>query len=247
MSLAHSFYCWGQMLVVLLTTLLLRLIGTELWYLLPWIWALIPLYNMLMFMRVPIAHPTEGADAMPVRKLFSQKHFGFFLIIMACAGASELSMSQWSSLFAQKGLSVPKVVGDILGPCMFAFLMGLGRFGYGLWGGRINLKYALAGCAGLCILCYLTVALTNNPMLSLAACAVCGFSVSLMWPGAVSMSAKSFPARRYGDVRHTCHVWRLRLFARPMGNRRRSGRSRVRHVYAAHNAFTGADALSSQG
>lgn len=193
MSLAHSFYCWGQMLVVLLTTLLLRLIGTELWYLLPWIWALIPLYNMLMFMRVPIAHPTEGADAMPVRKLFSQKTFWFFLIIMACAGASELSMSQWSSLFAQKGLSVPKVVGDILGPCMFAFLMGLGRLGYGLWGGRINLKYALAGCAGLCILCYLTVALTNNPMLSLAACAVCGFSVSLMWPGAVSMSAKSFP------------------------------------------------------
>lgn len=193
MSLAHSFYCWGQMAVVLVTTLILYLIGQDLWYILPWLWAVIPFCNMLLFMRVPIAHPTGGGDAMPVRKLFSKRTFWVFLIIMMCAGASELSMSQWSSLFAQKGLGVPKVVGDILGPCMFALLMGLGRLGYGLWGGKIRLKYALSGCALLCIVCYLTVSLTNNPVLSLAACAVCGFSVSLMWPGAVSMSAKSFP------------------------------------------------------
>ena len=193
MSLAHSFYCWGQMGVVLVTTLLLRLMGEDLWYILPWIWAIIPLYNLFMFLRVPIAHPTEGGNPTPLRQLFSKKTFWFFLIIMACAGASELSMSQWSSLFAQKGLGVPKVIGDILGPCMFAFLMALGRLGFGLWGGKIKLKYAMAACAGLCIVCYAAVALTNNPLLSLAACAVCGFSVSLMWPGAVSMSAKAFP------------------------------------------------------
>lgn len=95
MSLAHSFYCWGQMAVVLVSTLVLYLIGQDLWYILPWLWAVVPFCNMLLFMRVPIAHPTDGGDAMPARKLFSKRAFWVFLIIMMCAGASELSMSQW--------------------------------------------------------------------------------------------------------------------------------------------------------
>ncbi len=193
MSLLHSFYCWGQVAVVLGSTLLLAQIGQAAWPLLPLVWAVVPLVNLLIVLRVPLPPPVPAAHRTAVGKLLAIPAFLGALGLMICAGASELTMSQWSSLFAEQGLGLPKVGGDLAGPCLFAVLMGSGRIAYGLWGAQLRLVPALAGCGILATLCYLTTALARNPALSLAGCGGWGLAVSLLWPGTVSLAAKRFP------------------------------------------------------
>ena len=193
MSLLHSFYCWGQVGVVLITTLLLRLIGEDLWFILPILWSLLPLYNLFRFLKVPLMPTVPEEEKTPLKTLFTSKIFLVALLLMLCAGASELAMSQWSSLFAERALGVTKVIGDLLGPCLFAVFMGIGRTIYGVWGEKIHLTGAMVFCAALCILCYLGTALFENPWLSLLSCALCGFSVSLMWPGTFSLTSAAYP------------------------------------------------------
>ena len=193
MSLLHSFYCWGQVGVVLVTTLMIQLIGRQLWAVLPVLWSIIPLYNLLRFLKVPLMPPVPQETRVPLKNLFKSHFFVIALIIMMCAGASELTMSQWSSLFAERGLHVSKVLGDLLGPCLFAVFMGIGRTIYGVWGSKINLSNALLGCGVLCVACYVVTVFAPYPLLSLLACALCGFSVSLMWPGTFSLTAQKHP------------------------------------------------------
>ncbi|WP_077532300.1 MFS transporter [Massiliimalia massiliensis] len=193
MSLLHSFYCWGQMGVVLISTLVIRLIGNDWWFLLPIVWAVVPFYNMFRFMRIPLIQPEEAEKLMSWKELRKSKMFLLVLLLMMCAGASELTMSQWSSLFAEEGLGVSKVLGDLLGPCLFAVLMGIGRAAYGILGHRIDLKKALTICGGLCVICYAVTIFALLPVFSLLGCAFCGLSVSLMWPGTFSMAAAAFP------------------------------------------------------
>ena len=193
MSLLHSFYCWGQVGVVLITTLLLRLIGEDLWFIIPILWSLLPLYNLFRFFKVPLMPTVPEEEKTPLKTLFTSKIFLVALLLMLCAGASELAMSQWSSLFAERALGVTKVIGDLLGPCLFAVFMGIGRTIYGVWGEKIHLTGAMVFCAALCILCYLGTALFENPWLSLLSCALCGFSVSLMWPGTFSLTSAAYP------------------------------------------------------
>ena len=193
MSLLHSFYCWGQVAVVVITTLLLKGFGGGFWYLLPCLWALLPLGNLCLFLRVPLRKTVSEEERTSLKHLFSSRGFLIALILMMCAGASELSMSQWSSIFAEKGLRVPKVMGDLLGPCMFAVLMGIGRTIYGILGSRMPLHPSLAVSGLLCVISYLLTVLSFNPYLSLFGCALCGLSVALMWPGTFSLTAAAFP------------------------------------------------------
>lgn len=193
MSLLHSFYCWGQVAVVLGTTLVLAQVGQERWQLLPLLWAVIPLVNLAVFLRVPLPSTVPDEHRTPLTALFRARAFLATLVLMFCAGASELTMSQWSSLFAEQGLGLPKVLGDIAGPCLFAVLMGLGRFAYGLWGRDVPLLPAMVGCGVLAASCYLVTALSTEPVWSLAGCAVCGLAVSLLWPGTFSLATHRFP------------------------------------------------------
>lgn len=193
MSLLHSFYCWGQVGVVLLTTLLLKIIGKDLWFAIPVLWSLLPFYNLFRFLKVPLMPAVPEDEKTPLKTLFASKIFLVAMLLMLCAGASELAMCQWSSLFAERALGVTKVVGDLMGPCLFAVLMGIGRTIFGIWGEKINLSRALMACAGLCILCYLGTALFDSPILSLISCAMCGLSVSLMWPGTFSLTSAAYP------------------------------------------------------
>lgn len=194
MSMLHSFYCWGQVATVLGSTLLLFVIGRSAWQVLPLCWVIVPVGAAVLFVRAPFA-PVVGGEGggMRLGALLRTPAFLVAMLIMVCAGASELVMSQWASTFAERALGVSKVVGDLAGPCMFAVLMGCGRLLYGKMGSRLPLKRSLMGCGLLCVACYLTVALSGNPVAALAGCAVCGFSVSIMWPGALSMSAARFP------------------------------------------------------
>lgn len=189
LQLLHSFYCWGQMGVVLISTLLLRLIGQSNWIFLPMLWALVPLVNAFLFARAPIIEPpAEGSHSFG--KLLKSRVYLCGLVLIFCAGAAELSMSQWSSLFVEKSLGIPKTVGDLLGPCLFAVFMGLGRLLYGLFGHKLDLRKGLAVCAVLNIAAYLLTALSPIPALSMVGCTLCGLSVSLMWPGTLSITAE---------------------------------------------------------
>ncbi len=193
MSLVHSFYCWGQMAVVLFTTLLLKALGEDIWFLLPVMWSIIPIYNLFQFLKVPLMPTVPEEEKTPVRELFKTRTFLLALILMMCAGSSELTMSQWSSLFAEKGLQVPKILGDLLGPFLFALFMGIGRTLYANLGHKINLRSALVVSGALCVVCYAVTIFVQLPIISLLGCAVCGLSVSLMWPGTLSLTAGAWP------------------------------------------------------
>ncbi len=193
MSLLHSFYCWGQVFVVLLTTIMIRFFGNDLWYVAPILWSLIPLTNTINFISVPIQPNLTKEEKIPFFKLLFNKQFILCIIIMVCSGASEIGMSQWSSYFAEAGLKVTKMTGDLLGPCLFAILMGTGRMIFGFVGERINLKIALYFSAGLCAICYLGTCFIDNSVISLLMCALTGITVSIMWPATLSLAARLFP------------------------------------------------------
>ena len=186
MSMLHSFYCWGHAGVVLLSTLFFYIVGIENWKILAVIWALIPAGNAVAFME-------EGERGFTLKELFRIKIFWVLLIMMVCAGASEQAVSQWASTFAEKGLGISKTAGDLAGPMAFAILMGSSRLFYGKYGDRIDLDRFMIGSSILCILSYLGISLFPMPELSLIACAVCGLSVGIMWPGTFSKASATLP------------------------------------------------------
>ena len=194
MSLLHSFYCWGHVGVVLISTLFFALLGIGHWRMLALAWALVPLGNMITFLRAPMPPlMEEGQRGMTLGELARQKTFWAFLLMMLCAGASEQGVSQWASPFAENGLGVSKAAGDLAGPMAFAVLMGTSRAIYGKYGERLNLDRFMAGSALLCTASYLVVSLVPSPVVGLAGCAVCGLSVGIMWPGTFSKAAAGLP------------------------------------------------------
>ena len=193
MSLLHAFYCWGQALVVILTTVFFAIAGTEKWRILALVWAVLPFANVFLLVQVPILRLEGDGAALPMKSILKKKLFWFLVLLMICAGASELSMAQWASYFAEKGLRVDKALGDILGPCMFALLMGISRTFYGIRGNRIPLRRYIAFSSILCVASYLLAVLAPHPILSLVGCAISGFSVGIMWPGVFSIAGETCP------------------------------------------------------
>ena len=193
MSLLHSFYCWGQVGVVLISTLFFKIFSISSWKVMSLIWAVIPFANMFLFMKVPITTLGEGEEnKTSIKDLFSSGLFWLFMLMMMCAGASELGISQWASAFAEKGLNIDKTMGDLFGPMMFAVLMGISRTFYGKFGDKIDLRKFIAGSAALCVISYLSIALIPNSVIALASCAICGLSVGILWPGTYSRASAAF-------------------------------------------------------
>lgn len=193
MSLLHSFYCWGHAAVVILSTLFFVVAGTENWRSLTLLWALIPFANIFLFASAPIKVLVEEGQSLPLKKLFSMKLFWILFVLMICSGASEQAMSQWSSYFAESGLKVSKTMGDLLGPCLFALLMGLSRLFYGVKGNSIPLKKFISVSSLVCITSYLIAVFAPHPVISLIGCGICGLSVGIMWPGCFSLAAEHCP------------------------------------------------------
>lgn len=192
MSLLHSFYCWGHVAVVLISTLFFWMFGIDHWKIMACIWAIVPFANMILFAKVPIASLIEeGEKGMTIGELFRQKLFWILMLMMICAGASEQAVSQWASTFAELGLGVSKAVGDLAGPMLFAVLMGSARAFYGKYGDRIELDRFMTGSCMLCVLSYLCISLVPNPVIGFAGCALCGLSVGIMWPGTFSKATAS--------------------------------------------------------
>lgn len=190
MSLLHSFYCWGHVGVVLLSTLFFKLCGIENWKILALIWAVIPIVNGIVFCKAPIASLIEdGEKGMSLRDLCRNQMFWILMLMMVCAGASEQAVSQWASTFAEQGLGVTKTIGDLAGPMAFAILMGSARAFYGKFGEKIDLDKFMMGSSLLCVIAYLCISLSPSPLISLVGCAVCGLSVGIMWPGTFSKAS----------------------------------------------------------
>ncbi len=194
MSLLHSFYCWGHVAVVLLSTLFFAVFGIGNWKILAALWAVIPIFNFFLFLKVPLAPLiADGEKGYSIRKLASLPLFWIFMLLMATAGACEQAVSQWASAYAESGLQVSKTVGDLLGPLLFAVTMGSARLFYGKFGEKIKLKRFILISAMLCLISYLIIGLTDLPLLGFLGCGLCGLSVGILWPGCYSLGAERIP------------------------------------------------------
>ena len=193
MSLLHSFYCWGAVGTILISTLFFTIFGIENWKWLAVLWALIPIVNIYNFATCPIEYLVDDESGMKVTELFRKPLFWLAICLMICSGASELAMAQWASAYTEAALGLSKTTGDLAGPCMFAVAMGISRVIFGKYGERIDLMKFMTGSGILCVICYFLTALSSNPILGLIGCIVCGFSAGIMWPGTISISSKEFP------------------------------------------------------
>lgn len=192
MSFLHSFYCWGQLSAILITTLFVRFFGGNSWWLICFFWALVPVFAATLFFKVPIA-TLKSENHKSSFSIFKNKIFFIFLLLMTASGASEIVVSQWSSLFVETSLGISKTAGDLLGPCMFALLMGLGRIIYAKFSKKISLSDYILSSGILCVIAYLVMAFVPNNYISLACIGIIGFSVSIMWPGVLSLASEKFP------------------------------------------------------
>lgn len=199
MSLLHSFYCWGHVGVVLLSTLYFSAFGIQNWKYLALLWALLPMVNAVVFTKVPMMNLLEEGDSgLSVKQLLTNRVFWVMVLLMVCAGASEQAVSQWASAFAEQGLGISKTLGDLAGPMIFAGMMGFSRMLYSRFSEKINLQMTILASGILCIGCYLLIALSHWPVLGLLGCGICGFSVGVLWPGIFSIA--SLELRRGGTM-----------------------------------------------
>lgn len=193
MSLLHSFYCWGAVGVILGSTLFFSIFGLDNWQVMACLWALIPLYNIYNFATCPIEPIVQDDEGMSMGELLKKRLFWLFLFLMVAAGACESTMAQWTSAFAEASLGVDKTIGDLAGPCGFAFCMGLGRLWYGKKGEKVDLTVYMIFSGIMCIAAYLVASLATLPSLNLAGCMVCGLAVGIMWPGSISITSARIP------------------------------------------------------
>ena len=193
MSLLHSFYCWGSVGVILGSTLFFAAFGIENWRILTLLWAAVPLYNAFNFITCPIERLVEDGGSMCPAQLLKLPLFWLLILLMVCSGASEASMAQWASAFAESALGVSKTVGDLAGPCAFAMCMGIARVLYGKMSEKLDLVRTMTACGLLCVACYLTASLAAAPVLGLAGCAFCGLAVGIMWLGSISIASQKCP------------------------------------------------------
>lgn len=194
MSLLHSFYCWGHVFTVIVSTLFLKVFGTENWGILCYLWAILPVITMFLFFKVPINQlAAKDGDRTKLRSVFGVKILWIFMLLMICSGAAEQSMAQWVSFFAETELHVSKQVADLLGPCLFAITMGISRVLYSIIGEKVDMKISLFLMSVLCIISYLLAAFSPHPLICLAGCALTGFSVGIFWPGVLSLASKTYP------------------------------------------------------
>ena len=194
MSLLHSFYCWGSVGTILVSTVFFAIFGIDSWKWLAVLLALVPAINIFNFATCPREYLGEDGEGMSIPALLKTPLFWIAIILMICSGASELSMAQWASAYAEAALGLSKTMGDLLGPCLFAVAMGICRMLYGKYGEKVNLSKFMLGSGLLCVVCYIFASLFSNPVIGLIGCILCGFSVGIMWPGTLSISSKKFPA-----------------------------------------------------
>ena len=112
MSLLHSFYCWGAVGTIVISTLFFAVFGMDSWKWLAVLWALVPAINIYNFATCPIEHLVDEGEGMGIKELFRKPLFWFSICLMICSGASELAMAQWASAYAEAALGLSKTVSE---------------------------------------------------------------------------------------------------------------------------------------
>lgn len=192
MSMLHSLYAFGVFFVVVVATLGLKLLGNARWMYITVFFALLPIIAAVLFMTSPIPEMNEGESTGKTSGGRS-RIFGLFL----CAGCiffgscSENAMTNWISSFMEKSLGVDKAVGDILGMALFAILLGVARISYAKYGRNIC-RVLLAGMISAAV-CYITIGICSNVIISFIACILVGFVTSMLWPGTLIMMEEKLP------------------------------------------------------
>ncbi|MBE6812597.1 MAG: MFS transporter [Ruminococcaceae bacterium] len=190
MSMLHSLYAYGVLIVVTVSTVFLKIFGTQNWMYLTIFWALLPLVSFVLYCTSPLPEMDLSQSEGGTKRKWG---FGMLLCVLCIflGSAAENTMTNWISGYLEKALHLPKTVGDILGLALFAILLGLGRTLYAKYGKNIT-KVLLVSMAGA-VCCYLTAGLSPNAVVSLIACVLTGFCTSLLWPGTLILMEEKFP------------------------------------------------------
>lgn len=192
MSKLHSIYAWGVVGVVIISTIFLKVFGGNNWYWLAILWTSLPILGAVLYHKQSLPQMQTPEKSGNVVQLIKKPAFFLCFACIFLGGASECTMSQWSSSYLEKALNIPKVYGDIFGVAMFAVMLGLGRSLYAKYGKNIR-RVLFAGTIGAAI-CYLTAAFSNLAIIGLIACALTGLCVSMLWPGSLVVASDQFPS-----------------------------------------------------
>lgn len=190
MSRLHSLYAYGVVLVVIVSTVFLRVFGTENWMYLTFFWAFMPLISFVLYCISPMPDVNMNNESKDGKK---KKHKGMFLCVICIflGSAAENSMTNWISSYMENALNIPKIVGDVAGMALFGVLLGLGRTLYAKYGKNIS-KVLLVSMAGAAV-CYLTAGISSNVILSMLACILTGLCTAMLWPGTLILMEEKFP------------------------------------------------------
>lgn len=191
MSLLHSLYGWGVLIVIVITTVFLNLFGRENWMYLTIFFALLPIVASYLFFTSPMPemYLTSNQDSTGMKK----RTFGLALCV-ACiflGSAAENTMSNWISSYMENALHISKTVGDILGMALFAILLGSARTFHSKYGH--NIFKVLVGSMIGATACYIIVGLSGNVMISFIACVLTGCFTSMLWPGTLILMEEKIP------------------------------------------------------
>ena len=192
MSKLHSLYAFGVFTVVVVSTVFLRIFGSENWKYLTIFWALLPITATVMFVLSPmpdmdVSSVSEGTKGTKRRALGMALCVGC-IFFGSCA---ENAMSNWVSSFMENALKIDKTVGDILGMAGFAILLGITRITYAKYGKNI-FRMLLVGMAGA-VVCYLVAGFSTNVVFAVIACILTGIFTSMLWPGTLIMMEENLP------------------------------------------------------
>jgi len=193
MALMHSFYAWGQILTVVVTTMFIHFSGIENWQIIIIIWSLVPLIDFFMFLFALFPDVIAEEHRLNMRDLILKPFYLIALAAIFFGAATEIVMNQWSSTFMEKALLLPKLTGDILGMTGFAFMLGLGRLLYSTYGSKLNMNRVLILSSAMAVICYIFVAVSPFNTVNLLACALCGLAASLLWPGTLVIASDKYP------------------------------------------------------
>ncbi|MBQ3227707.1 MAG: MFS transporter [Clostridia bacterium] len=192
MSFLHSLFGVGAFSVIVISTLFLKIFGSENWSWLTLIFAAFPLITAVLFMTSPMPDMTPSEASKGGEK--SKKYTVGLALCVACiffGSCAENTMSNWSSGFVENALGIDKAIGDILGTAMFAILLALTRMVYAKFGKSITpvLFIGMIGAAA----CYLVAGISTNAVVALISCALTGMFTSMLWPGALIFMEEKLP------------------------------------------------------
>ena len=193
MSFMHSFYAWGQVATIIITTLLLHWWGKEYWHFTVLIWAAVPLATFFVFRKSFLPDTLPENMRVSILKQIRKPFFIVAMLAIFFGAGAEVTMNQYASAFMEKGLNLPKLTGDLLGMTGYAVMLGLGRLMYGFWGSKLNINKIIILTSFGAFLCYLIVALSPITAISVAGCVACGFATSLLWPGTLVVTSNKYP------------------------------------------------------